>query len=401
MDWAKCLYINFLNQTRFHKHLAVAPNFTRILHPKTPTKWAILCVLTTKYWLTVNDIQDLLVGLSYRRSRSHIRKGLSRCLKFGLVINTTYTKNDVRWQMTEHGLQALNMPKTMKETMSEKVRREMSLATKWLAVSDLVTLITGAKAPTVARALRQEGASADVPGLVMLGGVTATYKFKKIPGDTYGRKQWALGAADTTGWADAAPKLRPMTVKTKKAKSASAGGAVVALNPRYQGFPMCLSATTAAKTTLLTAVGDLVTKEFLPAQKRFSAHDVTARLRGLVYDQAKEMDDKCQTTGTRQTYVPLVDSAQTGKVYVKGLEVAKVEHEDVKEIVHELFNSGAMAGYDRVHNGKYFEYDLVANIQPVLPQATVVSAPATTPADPTTATPAGTAGSTYDGSSTI
>lgn len=401
MDWARSFYVNYLNQSRWHKNLTPDPNGPRALHPKTPTKWAVLCVMSTKLWLTVNEIQDLLAGLSYRRSTSHLRKGLSRCLKFGLVATTVYTKRDTRWAMTQHGLQALNMPKTMKEAMSEKVRREMAKATTWLAVSDLVALIPSSKAPTIARALRAEGSSADVPGLVMHGGATATYKFMKIPGDTYGRKQWAMGVQDTTGWADAAPKLRPMTAKTKKqkAKAASAAGAQVVLNPRYQGIPMCLSPEVAAKKTLLKAVGDLVTTEFVPANKRFSAHDVTARLRQLVYEQVKELDDKCKATGTRHTYVPLVDHTETGKVHVKGLECAKVEHGDVREIVHELFNQGLLVGYDRTHNGQYFEYDLLANIQPVLPQATVVSAPpATTSPDPA---PAGTPGSSYDGSSTI
>lgn len=297
----------------------------------------------------------------------------------------------------------------MKETTAERVRGVLGTATQWLAVSDIHTKITTGSHSSIRRALRAEGTHVNSPNLMMVGGtVQATYKGMKIPGDRYGRCQWAMAVADTTNWANATPKDQTNCgnkARTKKQKSSptallatgrlSYSTANVSLNPRYQGVPMCLSATTATKLSLIKAVGDLVILEFIPAQKKFSAYDVTKRLREIVLGSAK---------GT----IPpgsVIDTNETGTVFVQGTSVAKIEHDDVKEIVHELFNAGAMSGYDRIHTGQHFEYDLAATIAATnQTAATQAVAPVVTPADPLTPDPTvvtGATGAAYDGSSTI
>lgn len=259
---------------------------------------------------------------------------------------------------------------------AENIRAVLALATRWMCVSDIFNALPQKASPgAIRRALGRE-----TPG---------TYKSMKVPGDSKGRKQWALDV-DTTGWANAtpskvtySPRNRRMTQMTlpysNQAKPYVAAATVIAINPRYKGFPMCLPVTTAAKTSLIMAVGDLVTNEFLPGQKKFSAHDVTKRLRELVSQP---------TTA--------VNPAETGTVNVKGKAVPKVEHEDVRNIVHELFNQGLLAGYDRYMDGGHWTYDLTANVAAAIP-APVVQA--TQAPDPVIV--AGTDGGSYDGSSTI
>lgn len=90
--------------------------------------------------------------------------------------------------------------------------------------------------------------------------------------------------------------------------------------------------------TLCKAIEERVAK-FIAEKKKFSAWDVTTAIRGEVNRRVLDVDD-----------------SETGKVYVAGASVAKIDHEIVKECVHDIFHSGEMAGYDREFNGTYFEY---------------------------------------------
>lgn len=111
MTWANSFYVNLLNQDRLHKNLLPDPNGVRLLHPKTPTKWALLMVMSKRCWLSVNYINSLFLELSYQRSKSSIRRGLQRLVKFGLA-NVTKLRKGNLWMMTERGRQlACNPPK--------------------------------------------------------------------------------------------------------------------------------------------------------------------------------------------------------------------------------------------------------------------------------------------------
>lgn len=150
------------------------------------------------------------------------------------------------------------------------------------------------------------------------------------------------------------------------------------------------------KPSLIKAVGDLVTQEFIPAQKKFSAHDVTKRLREKVLAHAKALSNNLFS-------ITVVEPDEVGTVFVHGIKTAKVEHEDVKAIVHELYQVQAFADFGRAHVGTHWEYDLVANLQ-AAPTAT--SSPTTPPPSTNVVNVGGIvvgviAGDDYDGSSTI
>lgn len=104
---------------------------------------------------------------------------------------------------------------------------------------------------------------------------------------------------------------------------------------------MCMPTT---KPSLIKAVLELLKVEFVPNNVKFSAHDVTARLRELVLQQA--------VIGA----VYPIDTTETGTVMVQGNRVARIEHEDVRQIVHEYFDSGELSGYSREQTNGYFEY---------------------------------------------
>lgn len=407
---AESYYVAFCNQQRHQEALIPDPTGPRSLPSSIPTKFAVLAVLSTKCWLSAAAIQVLLKGLSYRRSKDAIRLALDRCTKFGLAESQGHfryessvaykpgakrqTHRHRKWKLTERGRQYVNSPgaamKAKRETSADLVREVIARATAWVSVSEIREELAskGKKlsASTVRKKLREEA------GLL--------YKCEKIPGDRYGRFQWAFSAVDTTGWSDASIPV-PLQKASSKPKTPAGSPASVSTYAMYGGLILMCAPTN--KPTLIKAIGDLLVNEFVTCGKTFTAHDVTKRLRELVLKQAKDIDDQCKATNTRISYVPLVDSNETGVVHVQGLQVPKIDHEDVKNTVHDIFNAGGMPGIDRIHGGTHWEYDTVANIaarQPAsLPQAVVVSDPSTAPgADPAVA---GTDGSSYDGSSTI
>lgn len=388
-DLADAAYTQFMNQRRHSAALLLDRNGTlRALPSKVPTKWAVLQVLSKNTDLDLQDVDRLLRSLSYARGRGSLRKALRRCEAFKLA---QYDKATKSWRLTEHGVNIANTPpgKIMKPIIAHLVLEVMTKATSWLSLSDIRTnALANASRSRVQRALSNDSCPEDGVGLVIDPSADfPRYVWKKIPGDPHGRKQWALRKADRTGWAEASPSVPAKQPKPKK-KRATASAAAAPTNPT--GVSMCLSTSVAAKPSLIVEVAHLVQAEFVSAQKKFTAYDVTKRLRELLTSSAT-------TT---------INPAETGTVFVQGKPVPKITHDDVREIIHELFATGGWAGYGRVHTGQYFEYDTLANIGAqaqtiAVPAVVVPTAPAVT-TDPTaTVTVPAVSGSSYDGSSTI
>lgn len=95
--------------------------------------------------------------------------------------------------------------------------------------------------------------------------------------------------------------------------------------------------------TLCKAIDDQVAL-FITDKKEFSAFEVTKALREKV---AKAAIDKVDSG---------IDDGETGTVFVSGVSLAKIDHEVVKEAVHDLFQRGEMTGFDRSHNGSHWLY---------------------------------------------
>lgn len=90
--------------------------------------------------------------------------------------------------------------------------------------------------------------------------------------------------------------------------------------------------------TLCKAIDDTVAG-LITNKTEFSAFDVTKAIREEV-------------GGGKSS----IDTSETDTVYVGGQSVAKIDHDIVKETVHDLFKRGEMAGYDRSFNGSHFVY---------------------------------------------
>ncbi len=369
---AESIHIKFLNQTRVHKELLPDPTGHRILDGDTKVKWAVLSVLSTRCWLSVADIKSLLTGLSYPCSRHAVRRALKRCKKFGLADALDNSKG-WRWKITVQGRSLINRTKSvvMKESTATKVRSVLEQATKWLSVSD-INIIVNSSRDTVRRCLRRD----------------PEYKSERIPGDINGSKQWAMWTADTTNWDNAAP--------TKSSKPKNIKKQTTNPNPQTQIATygdITLMCAPANKPSLIKAVGDLLVDEFITSGKKFSAYDVTKKLREKVLERANEL------TSPFCSKAQIVDANETGTVHVGGLQVPKIEHEDVKAIVHDIFNSGGMPTLDRVRTPEgFWEYDVKPDVVILTTTASGIVTGSTTDPDPVSG---GTMGPTYDGSSTI
>lgn len=218
-------------------------------------------------------------------------------------------------------------------TLKEQVRSELATHSQWFTIHELVTKlgIQPDRYETVSRALR------------------------KLREEGHVQARWSQQTARCREWSCAngnsgstVPAVRP--VKTTPATSLKGG---------TRSNAMC---TPNNQPTFVKAVKDL-TAEFMKSERTFSAYDVTTTLRERV-------------NAGKVT----INEAETGTVHVSGKNVAKVEHEAVKGIVHDLHNDGEMAGYVRQHNGKYWEY------APTDDDSVVTSAsPATQPVAPTVA----------------
>ena len=129
-------------------------------------------------------------------------------------------------------------------------------------------------------------------------------------------------------------------------------------------------AQTTGKPTLTLAV-ETVVADFIKAGKQFSAHDITNEIRARV------------GAGTLT-----VDKAEVGVVHVAGgTEVARIGHDSVKGLVHDLYDGGQMTGYTRVSSGQFFTY---------APDPVAVTADPVTPVAPPAAD-----GSSYSGDPTL
>jgi len=126
--------------------------------------------------------------------------------------------------------------------------------------------------------------------------------------------------------------------------------------------------------TLCAAIDSAVASHVL-LKKEFSAYDITKSIR-----------EELAAGGIT------IDTVETGTVYVNGNSIAKIDHEVVKEVVHDLFQRGEIDGYSRSHNGTNWDYAVTPDDPPDLDDADDDDS-----ANPTTSTP----GTSYDGSSSI
>jgi hypothetical protein len=136
---------------------------------------------------------------------------------------------------------------------------------------------------------------------------------------------------------------------------------------------MCAPTT---KPSLINEVTDLV-MSFVQTNKTFSAHDIT-----------KEMRERVNKGATS------INNQETGVVFVGGKNVPRIEHQDVRDIVAEIFQSGQMTNYGREMSGDHFEYGPVTATNPLTPLVPPASS------DPV-GTPPVSSGGNYDGSSTL
>lgn len=117
-------------------------------------------------------------------------------------------------------------------------------------------------------------------------------------------------------------------------------GRLAASTPTRQTLPRKDSSTMSLETSV-----QCIVIEFTAAQKTFSAHDVTTELRKRV------------RWGTL--------SVATGQALSDGTAV--VDHTAVRDLVHGLFSTGKMPGYDRTHTGTYWRYAPVIADTPIDP----------------------------------
>lgn len=272
----------------------------------------------------------------------------------------------------------------MKEPISKLINSTLRQATKWLSVSDIGILTTSSRS-TVRKCLNRN---------------LALYQSMRIPGDRHGANQWAVAGADTTGWADADPSpFTPKQINKTRTTNLPPRSVQLAI---YRG--MSLMCAPANKSSLIKAVGDLLVNEFVTSGKKFSAYDITKRLREMVLEEAQKQADQMSKLppGYRQTFTVLLDLNEQGTVHVQGLKVAKVEHEDVKAIVHDIFNAGGMPSLSRRRDATdiFWEYDPTSSLLglPVVEDDPPAVTGSTTDPDPISG---GTMSSTYDGTSTI
>lgn len=132
--------------------------------------------------------------------------------------------------------------------------------------------------------------------------------------------------------------------------------------------------------TLCKAIDDQVAL-FITDKKEFSAFEVTKALREKVAKAAIARTDAG------------IDDGETGTVFIAGVSVAKIDHEVVKEVVHDLFQRGEMTGFGRIHNGEHWRY---------AEEIKVADDPVDNGSDDGTVAPVTTVpSSSYDGSSSL
>jgi hypothetical protein len=280
------IYLDMLNVGRRTRTMTATAT-TKTIDPSTPTRYAVVQVLTTGAKLTPGEIIPLLRDFGYTTDTVRLRCSLNRLARKNLVEKT-------RRYERKHG------------------------ASGWNLTADGATFAIAAS------------------GHHATNGKGSTHLAKGSGGTTNSSK----GSSGRTN-------------------------SMCSVDPNKPIFNGAVRLTIA---------------EFIQKQQGFSAYDITKALR----------EKMLSTDPTQNT---IVDPKETGTVYVQGKAVPKIEHEAVREVVLECFTANELTGYDRIHNGRYFEYK---------PAAAAPSTPdPSTPPDPATpATPA-TSGSSYDGSPTL
>ena len=247
---------------------------------------------------------------------------------------------------------------TIMTTVPNSKTIDQKIPTRLAVVQVLTTAswVTGAEAVKLLEKLGYRSTTMKLRSSLMRLSRYFLVEGKKRGGDRYGRKEWKL-TPDGATYA-----LNPLT---KTPKTSSTG------SKRSQGKKtlMCIDPS---KTSLNAAIESVVVG-LVTSGETFSAHDVTKELRERVAKGSVSLD-----------------IAETGTIHIHGIDVAKVEHDYVRDATHELFHTGKMSSYVRNHNGNYWTY---------------APAPAAAPdPDPATPDPSGTppvASGSYDGTPTL
>lgn len=359
---AKSEFIRLLNQDRIHIQLLPDPNGERVIDQKTPTKWAILQILSKRVQIALVDIKALLLELGYRRQDTALRSALKRIVEFGFAVRLPfYRTKRIGWQLTERGRQLpLTPSKKNIMTLQQKVEDSLKSKVAWTFAADIATELQLDK-KVVSSTLRKLYAKDKAVRKILAG---------------YNSRLWAHQDNFNKGTLPTPPlPLPPLKAAPKKKKATSASAAVANQTSGTRNRSMCLP----NKPTFVQAVTDIV-NEKVASQASFSAHDITKALRDKVADPSSGV---------------VIDVSETGNVFVGGVSVIRVSHDDVKEVVAHLFNTGALAGYDRSFNGTYLEYTK-QNVVPAVDPSTPDPDP-----DPAPAPRVSTISDPYDGSSTI
>lgn len=192
-----------------------------------------------------------------------------------------------------------------KVVVKHLVYKTLQNSTTGLSVEDIWRQVSGGFT-TIARALRK---------LREEGKAVAT----KIPGDRYGRKQWAASA------------------NVGKVSNRTTTNMNNPLQTQINFSSSNASTVLGSKPSLLAAIAEVIAKDL---KQSFSAYDVTIKLREKVANDPS-----------------LVDTSEVGTVWLQGKRVPKITHEDVRIIVHELYNNGALRNFNRIFSGAYFKYE--------------------------------------------
>lgn len=188
---------------------------------------------------------------------------------------------------------------TTKSRIHEELAKTPGL---WLDTDQICKIFPKAPYTTVARALRK---------LREEGKVIS----QKIAGNSKNRQEWRFNQAGT-------PMPTPVPASTLPSAHSTGNG---------KGNIM-------SKPTLLAAV-TAVLDDFTKASKTFSAHDVTMEIR-----------DRSNTGAIT------IDPAETGTCHHNGKDVPRINHTEVRDHIHDLFNQGTYPSYVGTSNGTYIEY---------------------------------------------
>lgn len=182
-----------------------------------------------------------------------------------------------------------------------------------MTVAELAKAIPFSFDGTISRAMR---------ALCAKGCVT---RQPKDPAKPRGTKLWSVVPNAVFPQRRSKPAPVPQTAVPPTSSTGSSGKVIT----------MCLPQN---KPTLVTATIQAI-EEMVNSKQPFSAHDITKKLRDMVKD------------GTAR-----VDHTETGTVHAYGKTLARIEHGDVRDVVHEYFLTGKMVGWIREMDGDHWIY---------------------------------------------